>query len=196
MAGIRRVDAGMDRVLRTVHRACAIAGEEGIKALISRSLDFTLRNPPLVYLSVIYATSKFRRSLESLESGLDALLEFAYSFKASGITIRPQQVYEEIRELLKILRKLEPKALLEIGTAGGGTLFLFCRVADPEATIISIDLPGGPFGGGYPGYRARLYRAFGHPRQRIHLIRADSHDPRTLDTVREMLAEIRWISCS
>jgi len=64
--------------------------------------------------------------------------------------IKPGQVKEEISDLLKILARRKPKSILEIGTAGGGTLFLFSRVSSPDAIIISIDLPGGQFGGGYP----------------------------------------------
>jgi hypothetical protein len=45
---------------------------------------------------------------------------------------------------------------LEIGTARGGTLFFLTRLASPHATIVSVDLPGGPFGGGYPRRRALL----------------------------------------
>jgi predicted O-methyltransferase YrrM len=36
------------------------------------------------------------------------------------------------------------RAVLEIGTERGGTLFLFTRAADPEAKLVSIDLPSGP----------------------------------------------------
>jgi len=75
---------------------------------------------------------------------------------------------------------------LASGTAGGGTLFLFTRVADPEAKIISIDLPGGPFGGGYPRWKIPLYKSFSRGRQKIYLLRRDSHDPRTLEEVRRI----------
>ncbi|MEM1990703.1 MAG: hypothetical protein QW782_08765 [Candidatus Bathyarchaeia archaeon] len=90
-------------------------------------------------------------------------------------SISPIQINEEIAQLLNLLAELKPKTLLEIGTANGGTLFLFCQVAEPDATIISIDLPGGPFGGGYPEWRIPLYKSFAKERQRIHLIRGNSH---------------------
>jgi hypothetical protein len=65
--------------------------------------------------------------------------------------------------------------LLEIGTAEGGTLFAHARLADEQALIVSIDLPRGPFGGGYPPWRIPLYESFAGPRQRLELLRADSH---------------------
>jgi predicted O-methyltransferase YrrM len=93
----------------------------------------------------------------------------------------------EILSLLKILADLRPKAVIEIGTASGGTLFLWTRVADSEAIIISIDLPGGPFGGGYPAWRIPLYRSFALGNQKIYLLRADSHRESTLNKVRKIL---------
>jgi len=69
------------------------------------------------------------------------------------LTIKPAQVEEEIIHLLTLLRNLHPEAVLEIGTAGGGTLYLFSKVASSHALILSVDLPGGPFGGGYPDWK-------------------------------------------
>jgi predicted O-methyltransferase YrrM len=101
--------------------------------------------------------------------------------------IRPGQVKEEIIDLLKILAKRRPKVILEIGTAGGGTLFLFARVSNPDAVIISIDMPGGRFGQGYPEWRVPFYKSFGLPGQKIYLIRKDSHVLSTLDIVNRLL---------
>lgn len=94
--------------------------------------------------------------------------------------IRPTQQKDEITELLTILQPARPRTIVEIGTASGGTLFLLSRVAAHDAMLVSIDLPGGPFGGGYGRWRAPLYRSFARPGQKVHLIRADSHDAETL----------------
>src|SRR5712664_2463069 len=67
----------------------------------------------------------------------------------SKYAIRPQQVPEELTRLFDIVSGLQAKNALEIGTCTGGTLFMTCRVADPGATVISVDLPGGRFGRGY-----------------------------------------------
>ena len=102
-------------------------------------------------------------------------------------SIRPVQVKEETTELLRLLAKRRPKFLLEIGTARGGTLFLFARVSSPDAMIISIDLPGGRFGGGYSEWRNSLYKSFAIRKQTIHLVREDSHAPATLNMVKKIL---------
>ncbi|MGQ9663795.1 MAG: class I SAM-dependent methyltransferase [bacterium] len=99
------------------------------------------------------------------------------------------QINEEILEFLKILSAKKPRVLLEIGTANGGTLFLFSRVASDDSIIISIDLPGGAFGGGYHQWRIPLYKAFASQTQKIYLIRGDSHKYATLANVKKITAD-------
>jgi cephalosporin hydroxylase len=114
-------------------------------------------------------------------------LNLAESFHYGRIRITPMQVRSEIEAFLELLVARAPRVVLEIGTADGGTLFLFTRVADPGALMISVDLPGGPFGGGYASWKAALYRSFARPGQEIHLLRGDSHDPSTAKRVTERL---------
>src|SRR4051812_41094661 len=59
-----------------------------------------------------------------IEPSLDAALEGLHG------VIRPLQNRSEIQNLLELLGGKRPRRILEIGTANGGTLFLFCRVAD------------------------------------------------------------------
>jgi len=67
-------------------------------------------------------------------------------------------------------------------------LYLWTQAARPDATVISVDLPGGSFGGAYPECRMAFYQAFAQPKQRLHLLRADSHLPETLERVRNLTA--------
>jgi len=89
--------------------------------------------------------------------------------------IRPLQVPSELKKFAEIVASISPKRVLEIGTSQGGTLCILARLAASQATIISIDLPGGQFGGGQTKLRSVLYRTFGKLFQRMHLIRGDSH---------------------
>lgn len=91
------------------------------------------------------------------EQGLDALVDFGFS-AFSGL-IKPFQNKNEIRRLLQILDAQKPRTIVEIGTACGGNLFLLCRVAAADALVISVDLPGGVYGGGYPAWRIPIYRS-------------------------------------
>ncbi|MGC2421130.1 MAG: class I SAM-dependent methyltransferase [Candidatus Acidiferrales bacterium] len=86
-----------------------------------------------------------------------------------------------------MIKRREPRTALEIGTARGGTLFLLCRLAAGNAKIISLDLPHGPFGGGYSPLRIPLYKRFARPGQSLHLLRADSHSAATLERVNKLL---------
>ena len=109
------------------------------------------------------------------------------AIRGLNIDFRPLQVKEEILALLAKLQENPPRVILEIGTATGGTLFMFGRVADPEAEIISIDLPLGPFGGGYYKYRLPLYKEFASQRQKIDLLRCDSHLEQTESELKKIL---------
>jgi predicted O-methyltransferase YrrM len=125
----------------------------------------------------------------SLEDYVNLAFSPSKFFPYPWISISPTQVKEEITELLKILAKHKPQTILEIGTANGVTLFLFTMVASSDARIISIDLPGGRFGGGYPEWRIPLYESFAIHNQRVYLIRGDSHANSTLKMVKEILDE-------
>jgi predicted O-methyltransferase YrrM len=99
------------------------------------------------------------------------------------------QVRAEILELGKILKASPPRRSLEIGTNYGGTLLLLCTVSAADAKIISIDMPAGPFGGGYPRRKIPLFRRFSRASQCLHLIRADSHSHRTKERVLRILKD-------
>jgi len=97
------------------------------------------------------------------------------------------QIRSEIEELAKLIQAAAPKRSLEIGTNYGGTLFLLCTLSPPGASIVSIDLPAGQFGGGYPRRKMPLYRKFPRNGQQLHLIRGDSHRPETVARVERIL---------
>ena len=86
----------------------------------------------------------------------------------------------EILKLYDRVLTLKPGAVLEVGTARGGTLYLWTQAAAADATIVSIDLPGGRFGGGYLDCRSKFYQSFARPDQVLRLLRADSHVAETL----------------
>ncbi len=99
------------------------------------------------------------------------------------------QIKEEFIVLMEILQKRKPKYVLEIGTAGGGSLFMLSQVIEDDAILISIDLPHGQFGGGYPENRITLYNSFAKTSQKIILIRKDSHSLESLKSVKMILKE-------
>jgi len=175
--------------MRVIGRGLKILHEEGVEEFIRKASSYVLRRLVEGFLGYVFSPFIVRKFRSSVYNVIDvySALDFAFSFQAFGVSIKPSQVRYEVAKLLEVVAKLKPKVVLEIGTAGGGTLFLFTRVADLEAKIISVDLPGGPFGGGYPRWKIPLYKSFSRGGQKIYLLRRDSHDPRTLEEVKRIL---------
>jgi cephalosporin hydroxylase len=108
---------------------------------------------------------------------VEEAVDFAFSFATKGVRIAPSQVRSEILELLRLLETRRPRRIMEIGRAHGGTLFLLAQVAAPDAALVSLDLPGGAFGGTAGGVPRRVLEAFARPGQTLELWDGDSHDP-------------------
>lgn len=121
-----------------------------------------------------------RYELEGKGRGVARLADFV----AGDHFIRAAQVSCELADLGEIIATLRPEHALEIGTAAGGTLLFLTRLASPRATIVSVDLPGGDFGGGYGPGRRWCYQRFARRGQNIYLLQGDSHSS-------EMLARVK-----
>jgi cephalosporin hydroxylase len=97
-----------------------------------------------------------------------------------------KQKTREFAGLLKLVRQQRPRIVLEIGTYKGGSLWAWCHIAAADALIVSIDLPGGDFGGGFPEAEMERLQTYARRSQTLHLVRADSHSSDTL-------AKVRWL---
>ena len=97
------------------------------------------------------------------------------------------QKLRELAPLIGLLMRRSPSVVVEIGTARGGTFYAWCRVAGPNATIVSIDLAGGPFGGDRATTDSSALRRYGQPGQLLHFIQDDSHDMKTRARLEEVL---------
>jgi predicted O-methyltransferase YrrM len=80
-----------------------------------------------------------------------AWVEFAYDSP-----FRPEQVRSEIVTFIEHVAARRPQTVVEIGTRIGGTLLLLTLAAAPDATIISVDMPTGRFGG-YAPWKGSCY---------------------------------------
>jgi cephalosporin hydroxylase len=100
--------------------------------------------------------------------------------------LRATQVPSELAALGEILAARRPEGALEIGTARGGTLVFLCRLANPQATIVSVDLPPAEL----PRYRriqGWLCMRFARRKQRVDLLQGDSHSSKMLTKVKACL---------
>lgn len=168
--------------MNIARRAIIVPRNEGILAFAEKGVNHVWRK--LMLLVLTYAIGKIKM-FNTKHYSLDTRVDF--SLNSLAWLLKPFQVRDEILELLKILNEIKPEVILEIGTANGGTLFLFSHIASKDALIISVDLPGGMFGGGYSAWKIPLYKSFALPGQKIHLIRADSHTQSTLEKVKSIL---------
>lgn len=113
---------------------------------------------------------------------LDTILEVhpgLYPYHVSAMQLR-----EEIEGLASLVAEHEPETILEIGTANGGTFYVWSRYVDSCQTLVSLDLPGGDFGGGYEAHKVDLYRQFDDDKE-MAFIRDDSHDEAVYERARD-----------
>lgn len=109
--------------------------------------------------------------------------------KYIGWPIKAAQVPFEIESLLKIIKEHKVRRMLEIGSFNGGTLFLFAHIAEPDAKIISLDLPGQRFGLDNEMFSRRLFANFATNNQTIYVLRGNSHSTNSLKVVQTILSE-------
>lgn len=98
------------------------------------------------------------------------------------------QKEEELLLLLDFLKDRPVETVLEIGSGHGGTLWMWSHLSG-NRTVISVDLPGGDFGGGLSGDDKARIENWIDPAQETVLIAGDSHSEETLGEVREVLGD-------
>lgn len=138
-----------------------------------------------------YRLARMHLLMQSMKRKMDSQIDdppqlVSTVFQHSGGAFRPYQIEEELAWLTGEVRNMTPLTVLEIGTARGGTLVLWTRLAQQNATIVSIDLPKGKFGGGYSRPRTSVYRRFARKGQKLHLLRRDSHAQSTFDRTKRL----------
>jgi predicted O-methyltransferase YrrM len=138
------------------------------------------------FIRAYVGMEQFKQKADSHLNQPEELVKLVFGY--AGSAIKPIQIDKELAALVRDVRDLNPATVLEIGTAQGGTLFLWSRLAQPNATIVSIDLPGGKFGGGYTNRRAVLYRRFPAKSQQLHLLREDSHALPTFQKAKQLFS--------
>jgi len=100
---------------------------------------------------------------------------------------------QESKEFQMLLEAMAgSKLILEIGTCRDGTLYRFMREADDKAIFISIDMPGGKYGGELGQPDETEMQSWKRPGQTLHIIREDSHADQTLKKVKALLKKRKF----
>ena len=131
------------------------------------------------------AAGRDERPVSDLVAGTgDAVLDFAGReialVEATPAPLAASQRREEILTFLERVEAIRPRAVLEIGTSAGGTLYLLTRVAAEDAVIVYVDLA-------VPWFSARARSRLARAGQRVVGIGADSGDAATQRRVIEAL---------
>lgn len=139
----------------------------------------------------IISRRRFLSGLEKVEGAAGAI-DLAWTFGGIGVyrRVRPNQDRYELAELARRVEALKPRVIVEIGTRLGGTLLVWSQVPQLQL-LVSIDLPGGIHGGGYPRRLIKMFRLFSHnrPDLRLELLRRDSQTNATRDLVVSLLEQ-------
>ena len=124
-----------------------------------------------------HVISEFKKSFSGINSFEDRF-DFAQNFRSLWFNIRPMQNKTEFTEFVSFLRSRGTilSNIMEIGTASGGTLFLFAQIADPGGSVVSVDKYA------FPNWKKSLFRSFSD-KVKIILINGSSIDPETADVM-------------
>jgi predicted O-methyltransferase YrrM len=150
------------------------------------------------------ASRQLRAMARECDGDVDKLVRLTFDWRYRSvchpwpftpINIRPLQIPEELVQLAHLVHDLQPRRSLEIGTASGGTLFLWSWLTPKGSQTVSVDLPQGHFGAGlripgnegYPQWRTGFYRSFVNDGRTARLIKGDSHSDQTRARVVEYL---------
>lgn len=159
-----------------------------VEFLRTRIMKSTMVSTSMNYLKLAVSKAKLKRYFSA--ASIDAIIEATRNYEGHGVfsRISMSQKVNEIKALAEEVKKLKPMVIVEIGTRKGGTLFVWCRYTSARK-VVSIDLPGGIHGGGYPEEKQRLYQYFlsDQPNRTLHLLQQDSHDVATLARLESIL---------
>lgn len=120
------------------------------------------------------------RTLARLPVSLRSPRQLARESLAAGAI----QKVPELARLIALVKALRPVVVVEVGSFRGGTLAAWCKVAAPDAVLVSVDLPDQADTPATPDELRRL----AHPGQRLEVVRGDSHAQETRRDVEAALA--------
>jgi predicted O-methyltransferase YrrM len=114
-------------------------------------------------------TSRFLRHASARATTAAEVADAAFAATDGPFALAPNQKRSELIDFAALAKDAQPRAVLEIGTGAGGTLFMLAWASAPDARILSLDLRI------HPKARRRLYRSFATQPQHLTAIEADSH---------------------
>lgn len=139
---------------------------------------------PFLFRRTVEEVRRRTADEEDLDDILDTVLEVQPGYPPYQVTA--QQLRDEIKALVTLVDREQPKRVLEIGTAGGGSLYIWGRYFESAQELVSLDLFGRKFSE-YDEQKRKIFRTFA-PSKEMAFVRGDSHQQRTYDEVGEVLS--------
>lgn len=117
---------------------------------------------------------------------LNEAFNFAVSWKYRSMSIKPLQDKNEFLSFCDyVMEKIKsPQRVIEVGTANGGTLFLFSRIMRAGSIIVSVDIHK------FSDSRIELLQNFDKEKA-IKIIRANAFDELTPKKVNDALGKVQ-----
>lgn len=157
---------------------------------VSRDIERAALSAPLARdLAFVYSKREIDARMASertLEDVLDTTGTYyeprgAYRGYGPYRSLRALQHRGEITDLARAVRRHDPETVMEIGSANGGTLYVWARALDGVRTMLSTDLD-------YRGRRDFLEYVAGRSGVSLRCIEGDSQSETTRRAVREALS--------
>ena len=148
-----------------------------------------MKNKDLLnYFAFQYSKFKLKKSFDYID--FDSIYDFAQNYIGRGYydRISLNQFKEEFRAFADYVKSHEPKTIVEIGTKKGGSFFIWARYIKPTS-LISIDLPKGIHGGGFPKQKIPFMKYFlsDVKESKVSIIQGNSQSTDTLNKLKEIL---------
>lgn len=134
-----------------------------------------------------YASWQYGGNIEAVLRKRDIVDVKSMDLTQKAMLIGALQKPIELSRFLDLIQGMDLKTVVEIGTAKGGVFYALCQSATAKAKVVSIDLPGGAFGGGYSEEDLERYNSFGKEKQILSFIRDDSHKPEVKKELEKLL---------
>jgi predicted O-methyltransferase YrrM len=172
--------ASLDKLrrARTVYRASGSAGV--LSRLGQHGIDVAGARFPAVDRFCFTRSVSALRRLQETERSVPDVVRTPYLYSGYGHyrTLHSNQVQEEILTLAERVDEHDPDIAIEIGTASGGTLYIWSRLVAESGRLLSIDHS-------ISDRKTSFFGSMGRPETDV--IVGDSHATSTRDEVEEWL---------
>ena len=181
-------------VIQDARKSLSIFLSQGPAELYRRANSRIYRNwhdvaEPTLFdrLTIIPSRRRLRRRMEHEDDLHDIIATVtgdiwsgeAYRGYGRHFTIEAQQTAPELTQLAKYVVDKDPESVVELGTARGGTLYVWLRALSADQ-VVSVDLPASEDPIGYPTTVLNLYTFADN----LHAIRARAQEDSTVQSVK------------